>query len=375
MRILIPTVDYPPIEGGIATVALQVSRQLASLGHEVTVVAPELPRGFDDAGEPATIVRFKGYGLGWLRLIPFLCRAWPLAKETDLILAINIAYGGVLGWLARRAHGIPYVTFAYAYEFLKFRRVPVLRTLLRGLYRRATFTVAISRYTRRRLKEFGVPEERIVTIFPGANPARPLDAERVEAVRQRFELSGGQMILAVGRFIPRKGHLKLVAAMPEVLEHCPNTHLMLVGRGPCLDECIEKARALDIEGQVHCPGYVDDVTLAALYQACDVFALPAGEDERGQVEGFGIVFSEAHAYGKPVVAGHSGGVPDAVVDGLTGFLVDPHDPHALAEALRKVLQDPKLARRFGEAGRLRIAQELNWATFTQRLLDTLAANL
>lgn len=373
MRILIPTVDYPPIEGGIATVALQVSRQLAALGHEVTVLAPDLPRDFDDAAEPVTVLRFSGYGLGWARLFPFLRHAWPLVKDTDLILAINIAYGGVLGRIARRVHGTRYAVFAYAYEFLKFRRVPVLHGLLRGLYRRAETTVAISRFTQRNLVEFGVPAERVATIFPGANPVTPVDETRVAAVRQRFELGDAHLILAVGRFIPRKGHLKLVAALPEVLERCPNTHLVMVGRGPCLEECLAKARALEIEGQVHCPGYLDEEILAALYQSCDVFALPTGEDHRGQVEGFGLVFSEAHAHGKPVVAGRSGGVNDAVLEGETGFLVDPHDPHALGDALAKVLCDPKLARRMGEAGRRRVEDELNWRVFTERVMTSVQA--
>lgn len=370
MRILIPTVDYPPIEGGIATVALELSRELAAMGHEVTVIAPAFP-GMDafDAAEPARVIRFPGYHLGWLRFFPLWRTAWPLTRQTDLILAINVAYGGVIARLARLRRGAPYLAFAYAYEFLKFKRAPLIRALLRSVYGHAAATAAISRYTRRNLELFGVSQDDIVLIRPGARLPVPVSTEAVRAVRQRFDIGEGRMILSVGRLIPRKGHITLVRAMPQILDRHPNTHCVMAGRGPCMEECAEKARALGIEGQAHFPGYVDDATLAALYAACDVFALPAGEDERGQVEGFGLVFSEAHAHGKPVVAGRSGGVPDAVLDGETGFLVEPQNPEALADRIIAILDDPALAARLGNAGRRRIEEELNWRVFAEKALE------
>ncbi len=377
MKILIPTVDYPPIEGGIATAAVQLSRELAALGHEVTVVAPasgEAGQRFDDlaqfdAGEPARILRFGGYGLGWGRLLPLLGTAWPETKDTDLILAINVAYGGVLGRLARLRRRKRYVAFAYAYEFLKFRRNPFLRALLNSIYARAETTVAISEFTRENLIKFGVAEHRITVALPGAAPAKPADAGRIAKLRARLGMHGDRFLLAAGRFIPRKGHLTLVEAMPRVLESCPNVDLVLAGRGPCREDCIARAHALGIEGHLFFPGYVEDEDLAALYQACTLFALPAGEDDDGQVEGFGLVFAEAHAYGKPVVAGRAGGAPDAVHHGETGLLVPPKDRARLAKALITLLDDPAYARKLGEQGRKRVETELNWRAFTKRVLE------
>ncbi len=371
MKILIPTVDYPPIEGGISTVAVQVSRELAALGHEVTVVAPIVQgeRAVDDTREPVRIIRYGGYEWGWLRFFPLIRKTWPLIKETDLLLAINVSYGGIIGRMAWGRRKTRYIVFAYAYEFLKFRRTPLIRGLLRSVYRHAEKTVAISRFTRSNLEDFGVPHDRISVIFPGASLPKRVPEEKVQALRERFGLGNAKVILSVGRFIPRKGQITLVTALPEIFEHCPNTHLVMAGRGPCREECLEKARAMDIEGQVHCPGYLTDDDLAALYQTCDVFALPAGEDEHGQVEGFGLVFTEAHAHGKPVVAGMSGGVVDAVQDGETGILVKPEDPHALALAVVSLLNDPHRARRMGDAGHKRVENELNWTEFARRLLE------
>ena len=374
MRILIPTADYPPIEGGISTVAVQVSRALAVLGHDVTVVAPFFPgqESFDQH-EPVRVVRFGGYRLGWLRFLPMCAKTWPLLSRSDLVLGINIAYGGLMGYWGQRLYGTPYVTFAYAYEFLKFRANPFLAPVLRAAYSHARVVAAISRFTRDNLVSFGVSPTRIETILPGAVLGKPWAEDALAAFKRKFTLDTPHVILAVGRFIPRKGHLTLVRAMPRILERFPDALLVLAGVGPCLQPAVREAIRLNVREQVLFPGRLSDEDVQGLYQACEVFALPTGQDARGQVEGFGLVFSEAHAYGKPVVAGRSGGVVEAVIDGETGLLVDPNQPEALAGAILALLSDPARARQLGENGKRRVETELNWAAFTQRLLAAVEA--
>ena len=118
-------------------------------------------------------------------------------------------------------------------------------------------------------------------------------------------------------------------------------------------------------------GHLSDEEVAVMYTLCDVFTLPTGQDKRGQVEGFGLVFTEAHAYGKPVVAGRSGGVIDAVLHGETGFVVEPGNEQELSRAILRLLDDRDLAAKFGAAGKARVESELNWITFTRRIMDTL----
>jgi phosphatidylinositol alpha-1,6-mannosyltransferase len=324
--------------------------------------------GFDQA-EPVTVLRYPGYGLGWFRFFPMLYATWPHVRHTDLILGINVAYGGAIGYWAFRRHGTPYVAFAYAYEFLKFRTWSWVAAWLRTIYRDACVTVAISSYTSEHLAAFGVPPERLRTIFPGAPRTQPWQPEALAALRHKYVLDERRVILAVGRFIPRKGHLTLVRAMPRVLDRFPNAHLALVGRGPCLPDVVNEAHRLGLQEHVSFPGRLSDEDIAGLYQVCEVFALPTGRDRHGQVEGFGLVFTEAHAYGKPVVAGRSGGVADAVIDGETGLLVEPNQPEALADAITALMADPARAQRLGENGRRRVDLELNWTRFTRRMLD------
>lgn len=380
MRILVATIDYPPIEGGISTVSRCVARELANLGHEVTVVAPFFPGIEDfDQNEPVTVVRFRGYRLGWFRFAPFLRACWPHLRRADAVFAMNVAYGGVLGLLARRLRPRPYVAFAYGYEFLKFQGWPLVARLLRRVYRRAAAVIAISRFTRGRLLEFGVPPSAVSVVLPGA-PGPPTVSENdLEEVRHRFVLDGRnggtppRVILAVGRFVRRKGHLTLVRALPQILERHPESILVLVGRGPEMSVVAKTAWKLGVRDHVLLPGSVSDGDVQALYRICDVFALPTGNAAKGHVEGFGLVFAEAAAHGKPVVAGRSGGVEDAVLDEETGLLVEPDDPEALADAILRLLDDPGLACRVGENARRRVERELNWATFTRRVLEELGS--
>lgn len=370
MRIVVPTADYPPIEGGISTVSLHLARELARIGHEVTVIAPHFA-GMDafDREEPYRVVRYRGYGLGWLRFFPMAAASITRARDADLILGINIAYGGLIGLILHATRDIPFVTFGYAYEFLKFPVWSPPAALLRAAYCRSRAAIAISRFTRDALERFGVPADRIETIFPGAPLPRETSASSVASLKQSLSLNGHRVILAAGRMVPRKGHVTLVRAMPRILQCHPDTVLICAGRGPEQREIQRTVDELGVAQYVRLPGYVSDRDLAALYSMCDVFALPAGEAAHGQVEGFGLVFAEAAAYGKPVVAGNSGGVADAVLDGETGLLIEPGDAAASAEAILRILADTQLARRLGDAGRDRVARELNWPAFARRLME------
>jgi len=275
----------------------------------------------------------------------------------------------MIGWLAKRVYHTPYVTFAYAYEFLKFPRGSPPAWLLRSVYNQSRVVVAISGFTQDKLIGFGVTRDRIALVLPGAQRAQRSSETEIAQIRHKFVLDSGPIILAVGRFIQRKGQITLVRAMPPILARVPDAQLVLVGQGPCMPAVIQEAHALEVRDRVLIPGRLSDKDIAGLYQACTVFALPTGQDARGQVEGFGLVFVEAHGYGKPVVAGRSGGVVDAVLEGETGLIVEPDQPEALAEAILRLLEDPALARRLGENGKRRVKSELNWTRFTERMLE------
>ncbi|HTY08051.1 MAG TPA: glycosyltransferase, partial [Candidatus Edwardsbacteria bacterium] len=151
------------------------------------------------------------------------------------------------------------------------------------------------------------------------------------------------------------------AALPAISATCPDLRYVVVGEGPDLPRLRSLAGELGVLDRVTFTGRLDDAAVVALYHACDLFLMPSRTTlEPPNVEGFGISFLEAAACGKPVIGGRSGGIPDAVIDGITGLLVDPNDPRQIAAAALAVLRDPGYARSLGKAGRERAAGR-SWA--------------
>ncbi len=168
-----------------------------------------------------------------------------------------------------------------------------------------------------------------------------------------------KIILAVCRLVERKGLDRLIAAMPSVLAKIPEAHCVIVGEGPLMGELSEQIRRDAFGAHITLWGKASSDVLADMYRAAAVFALPCRTLADGDTEGFGLVFLEAGACGKPVVAGAAGGTIEAVIDQETGLVVEGGDPAQIANAIIRLLEDPALAHRLGEAG-LRRAREYSW---------------
>jgi phosphatidylinositol alpha-1,6-mannosyltransferase len=193
------------------------------------------------------------------------------------------------------------------------------------------------------------------------------------AVRARNGLAGRPVIVCVSRLVPRKGQDTLVRALPLVRRAVPDAALLLVGGGPHRPAVRRLARELDVADHVVLTGSVPWAELPAHYAAGDVFAMPCRTRNGGlDVEGLGIVYLEASAVGLPVIAGDSGGAPDAVRDGETGYVVPGRGVDALAARLVELLSDEPLRRKLGTAGRAWVEQEWGWDLQAARLRDLLA---
>ena len=159
----------------------------------------------------------------------------------------------------------------------------------------------------------------------------------------------------------------VIRALPYLLQTVPDVRYIIVGSGPqaTLDHL---ARELRVRDRVIFAGLVPDDDLPAIYALCDLFVMPSRQNLAQQsVEGFGLVYLEANACGKAVVGGRSGGVGDAVQDGVTGLLVDPHDPKDIANAVGILLTNRELARQLGEQGRSRVVKDFTWDTVGKRI--------
>jgi len=184
------------------------------------------------------------------------------------------------------------------------------------------------------------------------------------------------MLLSVANLVPRKGIDLILEALAKLAEQGLDFRYHVVGRGPEGPHLRARARQLGLQERVVFEdARLDDRELALRYAACDVFVLLSRTLEQPPaVEGFGLVYAEAQAVGRPVVGGRSGGVPEVVKDGETGFLVNPELPDAVdrvAERLAELLVDPELRQRMGQAGRAWVESQFTWARHAEQLLTGL----
>ncbi|TPV92554.1 MAG: glycosyltransferase family 4 protein [Myxococcales bacterium FL481] len=377
MRIMFVAQDFPPHVGGIQTYAVRVAEQLAAHCQQFSVIAPRSP-GWEavDARLGFEVIRI-GRRHDWLplRSIPTLVRLvhrrgfeaafhtqW---QTTPLSAALRRA-----GWLRRlyvAAHGRELLTGPN-----RFRRA--FDRLRAASLQQADAVFSVSANTGRLVRDVvGVDPHRIAVVPNGTDPGQ---WHRVDATawRRQHDLGQARVVASVGRLVPNKGFDRVIEAMPTVLARVPNTIYIVGGTGPDEARLRELARSLGVASRVRFVGRVPDHELNAFYSGADVFTTISREAPPA-IEGFGIVFLEAAACETPVVAGRSGGIPDAVLDGETGILVDPQRADAVAAGILQILEDPALGRRLGRHGRQRVVDELNWPQIGKRLAELIAADL
>jgi phosphatidylinositol alpha-1,6-mannosyltransferase len=219
--------------------------------------------------------------------------------------------------------------------------------------------VANSDFTVAHLERIGIDAKRIHKITPGLDAAVFFPEPRDPELRSRYGIKDELVVMTIARLDPRKGHDRVLRALAELKDCVPSFKYVIVGKGEREAELRKLAVNLHMQDNVIFAGFVATQDLNHYYNMADIMAMP-NIDLDGNVEGFGMVFLEANAAGKPVIGGRSGGTIEAVAEGETGFLVDPGDEHELVEALRKLLTDDELRRRMGEHGLRRVRQEFDW---------------
>ncbi len=370
-RTLVVTTDFPPRQGGIQTfvAALLARRPPGSL----VVLASDHPgSAAHDAALPSPGVRAPS---SMLLPTPATARtAARLAREHGRRTAFFGA-AAPLGLLAPalRAAGVQRLVGATHGHETGWVALPGARSAMRRIAGGLDVLTYISEYTRSRLAPALADRVQLAQLSPGVDVDAFTPRADGGAVRARYGLGDAPVVVCVSRLVPRKGQDVLVAAWPQVLARHPAARLLLVGGGPSEESLRRAVSARGLAGSVVLTGGVPAADLPQHYAAGDVFAMPCRTRRAGlDVEGLGMVYLEAAACGKPVVAGTSGGAPETVQEGVTGHVVDPRAPAAVAAVLSRLLDDPARARAMGAAGRRWVEERWSWtsvaATFDQ-LLD------
>ena len=207
---------------------------------------------------------------------------------------------------------------------------------------------------------------KMVKIAPGIDTDHfaPVDAS---TLRESLGLSGKKTIVCVGRLVHRKGQDYLIEAMRAIVQEVPSAHLVFVGEGPYREALVKRVEKYSLQEHVTFIGRIHYADLPRYICLGDVFAMPSRSRFHGlEVEGLGIVYLEASACGLPVIAGASGGAPDAVIEGVTGVVVDGLDSAAIAVAAINLLNNPQLAQKMGQAGRNWVVEKWRWRIWADK---------
>ena len=286
--------------------------------------------------------------------------------RSEQIHCAKILPEGFIAYCLHRYRTTPYLVYAHGEEVQISLTSRKLSWLLPRLYNNAAAIIANSRNTRTLLEQIGVHREKIHLIHPGVNIAAFHVADGTpQYIRQRHCLGSAPVILTVGRLQPRKGQDMVIKALPYIQQNVPQVKYLIVGNGEALPHLQQLAYDLHVTERVIFADRVPDSELASYYAACDVFAMPnrqIGPD----IEGFGMVYLEAGAAGKPVVGGKSGGTEDAIIDQCTGFRVDGANVEEIATAITALLLDTSKSQSMGACGRRRVEQEFTWEAVVAR---------
>jgi phosphatidylinositol alpha-1,6-mannosyltransferase len=361
-RTLVVTNDFPPRKGGIQTFVHELLRRFPP---EDVVVYCSTWKGAQefDADQPFTIIREDTSVL--LPRPSVRHRAVRVLQEygCESVLFGAAAPLGLLAPALRAAGASRLVGLTHGHE-AGWAGYPVMRQVLRRVGDGLDVTTYLGSYTRDKIAGAYSEEaaSRMVQLTPGVDADAFRPNSDAGAVRARYGLDDRPVVVCVSRLMPRKGQDTLIAALPRIRRAVPDTALLLVGGGPYRAKLQAQADASGMAEHVVITGGVPFAELPLHYAVGDVFAMPCRTRRRGlDVEGLGIVYLEASACGLPVVAGDSGGAPDAVLPGETGFVVDGEDRDAVADTIGSVLGDRERRQSIGQRGREWVLSDWRWA--------------
>uniref|UniRef100_Q3AQJ6 Uncharacterized protein n=1 Tax=Chlorobium chlorochromatii (strain CaD3) TaxID=340177 RepID=Q3AQJ6_CHLCH len=377
--ILLFSEDFPPNYGGIGQWAIGVAQSIHRMGYPLHLLTRYMNPEAEmlQNREPYPVIQV--HGKRWSQFRSFytysaIKNIYKKGIKPDIVIATtwNIARG-ITRILKKNKTKL--VIVVHGLEVT--RTMPWLKTRwLQQTLNAADAVIAVSNFTRDRVIErCNINPSKVHFLPNGVDPQRFFPRSNTTHLQEKYNLHNKKVILTLARLQERKGHDKVIEALPTVLKEIPNAHYLISGalKGTYYKTLQQQVSNLRLNEHVTFTGFVDSADLNAFYNVCDVYIMPSRElEKKGDTEGFGITFLEANACEKAVIGGRSGGVADAIDDGKTGYLVNPLDSNEIAEKLIYLLSNPELATQFGKQGRQRILTSYTWDAVTKKLLATIA---
>jgi phosphatidylinositol alpha-1,6-mannosyltransferase len=378
MRLLVLTELFLPTKGGTAVWAAEIYKRLG--GKEIHIVTAEVPDAAAvDAAHPNTIHRLNLKRIVWLRpeslaiYARFFFKALALAVSHpfDAIHAFRALPEGMVAWAVARLTFRPVVIYAHGEELTTWGRGGKYKAM-RFALQHADQIIANSEHTRNTLLEMNIDAARITIIYPGVDVSVFRPGLDVTGLRETLGIGNDEkLVFSVGRLSRRKGFDQMIRAVALLISEGIQIRYVIAGIGQDADYLDGLIREHNLQDAVHRIGAVNEADLPRWLNACDVFAMP-NRDINGDNEGFGMVFIEAAACGKPSLAGDAGGTGSAVLHEITGIRIDGTSVLAVSNGLRKMLMPDNSATTLGQHALDRVKSEFTWervADKTRKLND------
>lgn len=367
-KTLLITLDYPPMIGGVA--------------HYYKNIVEHLPQSSiwvldNEKGE--LLSTSSWLWPKWLKGLWSSFRAVRLYSIQHILVG-QILPIGTIALILFKVCKIPYTVMTHAMDVtVPFsttgspRKQRLIRKILHNAYRVTT----VSSFTRKELTKLGTPEKKIVMIYPcphvdgTSENIKTVHAEKFDRVESFEFIKDKTVLLSVGRLVKRKGFDLVINAFAHIAKEYPECVYVIIGEGSFGKKLQTSAKKSGVGDRIFFLGTVSDEELAQWYMRSTLFIMPSRELKNREVEGFGITYLEANSFGKPVIAGDSGGVSDAVIDGKTGFLIDPNDVPMLVKSIKQLLDNPTQAVMLGEKGRKRVREVFQWNSQAKHLEEIL----
>jgi phosphatidylinositol alpha-1,6-mannosyltransferase len=379
---------FAPSLGGSEKMLLDLARGLAGQGHTITVLTPSAEGDHEfDQGEPYTIRRSRLWGklfkaglstspfvnrAARLLIVPVVLRLALTCKNVDVVLVGHVLpLGTVAAAMKQLRPAVRSIVMTYGEDVTVYSRGSRMRGMLRSALLSADAITCLTSDSAAEIRGLVAPAAPVIAIIPpSVQDGGDAEPQWVEALRRQHQLENRRVILTLSRIVPRKGFDVTLRAVKLLKAEFPDLVYVIAGRGPDLPRLQQLIGEWGLEDSVR---YVSDCppfpASKNIYGLCDVFCMPNRQMPDGEREGFGIVFLEAALAGKPVIAGRSGGAPDAVIHEETGLVVDPESEEEVAAAIRRLLTDTAFAALLARAARHRALSQFTLDQFVSRYQD------
>lgn len=357
MKTLLFTLEYPPFLGGVANYYGNLVEHWPEQGGIIVL----------NDNENALI------GKGWLKWLPSFFALNKKVKEEKIghILVGHILPLGTVAYFYSKLTKTPYSVFLHGMDLNYALKTGRKKRIAKKILNSAEHVICANSYVAKTAESI-IDKSKIVIVNPGVESRITQNEQRITQIKKEYGLHNKFILLSIGRLVKRKGFDKTIESLPEVLKIFPNSVYVVIGKGDDEDYLKNKIKELPKDTVIFL-GSVSEEEKWVWLNACDVFVMPA-RDIGGDAEGFGIVYLEANLCGKPVIAGDSGGVRDAVQHELNGLLVNPENVKEISDAIMRLLINKNFRMKLGKHGRERVLKEFGWNEKVGEIYDVLMQN-